>query len=238
MKDTIAVTVEHPFHAAVAAVRDALATQGFGVLTEVGLAGTLHSKLGVDLPAQRIPGACNPPLALRALQAEESIGVLLPCNITIRAIAADRTVIETLDPMAMVTVTDNERLRPVADEASRPRRCHQGVRPNHSHRGRCTHGRPARRNSRREHMELDASEMSKVVNRLKRAQGQLAGVVRMLEEGQDCEPVVTQLSAVSKALDRAGFAIIASGMKQCLRDPDNVDTLDVDKLQKLFLSLA
>nr|WP_276513297.1 DUF302 domain-containing protein [Cellulomonas hominis] len=82
------------------------------------MAGTLHSKLGVDLPAQTILGACNPPLALRALQAEESIGVLLPCNITIRAIAADRTLIETLDPMAMVAVTDNERLRPVADEAA------------------------------------------------------------------------------------------------------------------------
>ncbi|WP_147796724.1 metal-sensitive transcriptional regulator [Cellulomonas sp. Y8] len=87
-------------------------------------------------------------------------------------------------------------------------------------------------------MELDRGEMGKVVNRLKRAQGQLAAVVRMIEEGQDCEPVVTQLSAVSKALDRAGFAIIASGMKQCLTDPDDDSTLDVDKLQKLFLSLA
>jgi len=87
-------------------------------------------------------------------------------------------------------------------------------------------------------VELDPQEMGKVVNRLKRAQGQLAGVVRMLEEGRDCEDVVTQLSAVSKALDRAGFAIIASGMKQCLADPDNSDTLDVEKLQKLFLSLA
>jgi DNA-binding FrmR family transcriptional regulator len=87
-------------------------------------------------------------------------------------------------------------------------------------------------------MELDPVEMSKVVNRLKRAQGQLAGVVRMLEDGRECEDVVTQLSAVSKALDRAGFAIIASGMKQCLTEPDNSSTLDVDKLQKLFLSLA
>jgi DNA-binding FrmR family transcriptional regulator len=87
-------------------------------------------------------------------------------------------------------------------------------------------------------MELDPTEMGKVVNRLKRAQGQLAGVVRMLEDGRDCEDVVTQLSAVSKALDRAGFAIIASGMKQCLTEPDNESTLDVEKLQKLFLSLA
>lgn len=96
-------------------------------------------------------------------------------------------------------------------------------------------------------MELDKDEMVKVANRLKRAQGQLAGIVRMLDEGRDCEDVVMQLSAVSKALDRAGFAIIASGMKQCLTTPepgeaagtDPADvTLDVQKLEKLFLSLA
>ncbi|QJW36596.1 metal-sensitive transcriptional regulator [Cellulosimicrobium protaetiae] len=90
-------------------------------------------------------------------------------------------------------------------------------------------------------MELDRTDMDKVVNRLKRAQGQLAAVVRMIDEGRDCEDVVTQLSAVSRALDRAGFAIIASGMRQCLTEPseDGADpTLDVAKLEKLFLSLA
>lgn len=87
-------------------------------------------------------------------------------------------------------------------------------------------------------VELDPADMSKVVNRLKRAQGQLAGVVRMLEDGRDCGDVVTQLSAVSKAIDRAGFAIIASGMKQCLAEPEGSSALDVGKLQKLFLSLA
>jgi DNA-binding FrmR family transcriptional regulator len=87
-------------------------------------------------------------------------------------------------------------------------------------------------------MELDRTEMGKVINRLKRAQGQLAGVQRMLEEGRDCEDVVTQLAAVSRALDRAGFAIIATGMKQCLLQPDAEETLDVAKLEKLFLSLA
>ncbi|TRW44083.1 metal-sensitive transcriptional regulator [Georgenia yuyongxinii] len=87
-------------------------------------------------------------------------------------------------------------------------------------------------------MQLDRDEMGKVVNRLKRAQGQLAGVLRMLEEERDCEDVVTQLSAVSRALDRAGFAIIATGMRQCLADPENEQTLDVQKLEKLFLSLA
>lgn len=90
-------------------------------------------------------------------------------------------------------------------------------------------------------MELDPQEMTKVRNRLKRAQGQLAAVVRMIEEGDDCEDVVTQLSAVSRALDRAGFAIIASGMKQCLTRPETAGeepALDVAKLEKLFLSLA
>ncbi|MCR6688489.1 metal-sensitive transcriptional regulator [Cellulomonas sp.] len=89
-------------------------------------------------------------------------------------------------------------------------------------------------------MQLDPAEMGPVTNRLKRAQGQLAGVIRMLDEGRDCEDVVTQLSAVSRALDRAGFAIIASGMKQCMTPGDDgqESTLDVAKLEKLFLSLA
>lgn len=87
-------------------------------------------------------------------------------------------------------------------------------------------------------MELEPADMGKVVNRMKRAQGQLSGIIRMLEEGADCADVVTQLAAVSKALDRAGFAIIASGMRQCLADPDGEETLDVNRLEKLFLSLA
>lgn len=65
-------------------------------------------------------------------------------------------------------------------------------------------------------MELEPTEIKPVINRLKRAQGQLSAVVRMLEEGAECKDVVTQLSAVSKALDRAGFAIIATGLEQCL----------------------
>lgn len=85
-------------------------------------------------------------------------------------------------------------------------------------------------------MELEAASMTPVINRLKRAQGQLAAVTRMLEEGSDCKDVITQLSAVSKALDRAGFAIIASGMEQCLTDPEQ--DMDKKELEKLFLSLA
>lgn len=85
-------------------------------------------------------------------------------------------------------------------------------------------------------MQLDATELTPALNRLKRAQGQLGAVVRMIEEGRDCKDVVTQLSAVSKALDRAGFAIIASGLEQCLTNPE--ETLDKKDLEKLFLSLA
>jgi DNA-binding FrmR family transcriptional regulator len=87
-------------------------------------------------------------------------------------------------------------------------------------------------------VELDPKDMGKVINRLKRAQGQLAGVVRMLEEGRECEDIVTQLSALSRALDRAGFAIIATGMRQCLVESDGEETLHVQRLEKIFLSLA
>jgi DNA-binding FrmR family transcriptional regulator len=87
-------------------------------------------------------------------------------------------------------------------------------------------------------MELDPETMSPVINRIKRAQGQLAGVLKMLEDGRDCEDVVTQLAAVSKALDRAGFAIVATGLQQCLTQGDEIDSIDIKKMEKLFLSLA
>jgi DNA-binding FrmR family transcriptional regulator len=87
-------------------------------------------------------------------------------------------------------------------------------------------------------MELDATEMTPVINRIKRAQGQLAGVLRMLEEGRDCEDVVIQLAAVSRALDRAGFAIVASGLQQCLAGGEGLDGADVKRMEKLFLALA
>lgn len=87
-------------------------------------------------------------------------------------------------------------------------------------------------------MKLDPTEMTPVINRIKRAQGQLAGVLRMLEEGRDCEDVVTQLAAVSRALDRAGFAIVATGLQQCLAADGDLGSVDVKKMEKLFLSLA
>jgi DNA-binding FrmR family transcriptional regulator len=78
--------------------------------------------------------------------------------------------------------------------------------------------------------------MKPVINRLRRAQGQLAAVTRMIEEGQDCKSVVTQLAAVSSALDKAGFSIIADGMQRCMQQED--PGLDRAELEKLFLSLA
>jgi len=85
-------------------------------------------------------------------------------------------------------------------------------------------------------MELDPQDIKPIINRLKRAQGQLNAVTRMMEEGADCQKVVTQLAAVSKALDRAGFAIISTGLQQCLTSDE--PELDSKQLEKMFLSLA
>lgn len=85
-------------------------------------------------------------------------------------------------------------------------------------------------------MDLDPTDMKPVLNRLRRAQGQLTAVIRMIDEGKDCTSVVTQLAAVSSALDRAGFVIIASTLEKCIRQDD--PELDKAQLEKLFLSLA
>jgi len=93
-------------------------------------------------------------------------------------------------------------------------------------------------------LDLAGAELKSVLNRLRRAQGQISGVIRMIEEGRDCEEVVTQLAAASRALDRAGFAIIATGLQQCLTDVEDARRNGEDRdamrarLEKLFLSLA
>jgi len=87
-------------------------------------------------------------------------------------------------------------------------------------------------------VELAPEKMPAVLNRLRRAQGQLGGVVKMIEEGRDCQAVVTQLAAVSRALDRAGFAVISAGLKQCLLESGGQDTIDTATMEKMFLSLA
>ncbi len=87
-------------------------------------------------------------------------------------------------------------------------------------------------------VEIAPESMTAVINRLRRAQGQIGGVLRMIEEGRECQDIVTQLAAVSRAVDRAGFAVIAAGLKQCLVESDGQDTLDTKTMEKLFLSLA
>ncbi|MET9290840.1 metal-sensitive transcriptional regulator [Streptomyces sp. NPDC003077] len=91
-------------------------------------------------------------------------------------------------------------------------------------------------------LAMAAEELKTVVNRLRRAQGQIAGVIKMIEEGRDCEDVVTQLAAASRALDKAGFAIIATGLQRCLGDGELAAGEDREqmraRLEKLFLSLA
>jgi DNA-binding FrmR family transcriptional regulator len=86
-------------------------------------------------------------------------------------------------------------------------------------------------------MKIDEQATGPVLNRLRRAQGQLAGVIAMIEDGRDCQDVVTQLAAVSRALDRAGFKIVASGMRQCLSD-DGKSPMTQDQMEKMFLTLA
>ena len=80
-------------------------------------------------------------------------------------------------------------------------------------------------------------QQRKIVNRLRRAEGQLGAVIKAVDSGADCRDIVIQLSAVSKALDRAGYAIVASAMRNCIADPDD-DSMTPDELEKLFLTLA
>src|SRR5271165_3265417 len=113
----ITIRTAAPFADAVARVREALRAQGFGVLTEIDVQATLRDKLGVDMEPYLILGACNPPLAHRALTADRRIGLLLPCNVVVRT-EAGQTVIEALDPQVMITIAGEGSLQPVADEAA------------------------------------------------------------------------------------------------------------------------
>lgn len=85
-------------------------------------------------------------------------------------------------------------------------------------------------------MQLNDEATASALARLRRAHGQLGGVIRMLEEGRECRELVTQLAAVSSALDRAGFSIVASGLRQCMLEPDG--DMDQAELERLFLALA
>ncbi|MEU0112434.1 DUF302 domain-containing protein [Streptomyces bobili] len=112
------VHVDGDFAQTVTAVREALAAQGFGILTEIDVRATLKEKLGHEMEDYLILGACNPPLAHRAIEADRSIGLLLPCNVVVRS-EGERIAVQALDPGTMVTLTGQDALKPVAEEATR-----------------------------------------------------------------------------------------------------------------------
>lgn len=105
-----------PIDTAERRVREALADEGFGVLTEIDLAATLLAKMGLEIAPYRILGACRPPLAAQAVQAEPDVGLLLPCNVVLYS-QDDHTVVGALDPRTMVELTGNESMREVAEDA-------------------------------------------------------------------------------------------------------------------------
>ena len=107
-------TIEAPFGEAVSRIRDALAARGFGILTEIDVAATLKAKLGVDIPAYVILGACNPAFAHKALQAESKIGTMLPCNVIVRQEANGRVEVAAVDPVASMQAVDNPALGEIA----------------------------------------------------------------------------------------------------------------------------
>jgi len=110
--------VSHTYDVAVARVTQELQKEGFGVLTSIDVQETLKKKLGIDFTRYVILGACNPPLAHRALQAEEQIGLLLPCNVIVYE-KEGKTVVAAFDPMMMTSVLDNAKISPIAAEVKR-----------------------------------------------------------------------------------------------------------------------
>jgi len=114
---TLTTQLAQPYAAAVEAVRAALTQQGFGILTEIDLKDTFKTKLDVDVAPQVILGACRPALAYEALSAEPSIAAVLPCNVVVRALDEDTTIVEAFDPDAMMGLADNDALSAVAADA-------------------------------------------------------------------------------------------------------------------------
>ncbi|MFP5343950.1 MAG: DUF302 domain-containing protein [Candidatus Limnocylindria bacterium] len=113
---TFGSTLRLPVDEARSLVEAALQAEGFGVLTEIDVAATMQAKLGIEHAPYLILGACNPALAHRALQADPSIGALLPCNVVIRD-HDGRTIVEAMDPRAVMDLVENPEVAAVADEA-------------------------------------------------------------------------------------------------------------------------
>src|SRR5271169_3288962 len=121
MTIALSTTLHTSFDEAVERTRKALAQQGFGVLTEIDMKATLKAKLGEDMEDYLILGACNPPLAHRAVNVDRQIGLLLPCNVVVRAdpdAPGDTVLVEAMDPQIMVRIIDQPGLRNVADQAT------------------------------------------------------------------------------------------------------------------------
>ena len=117
MDHAITVTTGLSFEDALQATRERLSDEGFGILTEIDLAATLKDKIGADLPPQVILGACRPPLAHAAIQAEPSIGVFLPCNVVVRVDDRGRTLVEAMNPEFMTQIGPGAALVEVAADA-------------------------------------------------------------------------------------------------------------------------
>jgi uncharacterized protein (DUF302 family) len=117
----ISTPLHTSFEDAVVRTREALAEQGFGVLTEIDVKGTLKAKLGHDMEDYLILGACNPPLAHRAVNADRQIGLLLPCNVVVRADLTDdeSVIVEAMNPQILVEVTGEPALREIAGEVTK-----------------------------------------------------------------------------------------------------------------------
>src|ERR1700694_4065493 len=120
MSLALSTTLHTSFADAVARTREALAQQGFGVLTEIDMKATLKAKLGEDMEDYLILGACNPPLAHRTVNVDRQIGLLLPCNVVVRTdpSAENTVIVDAMNPRIMVDVTNEPRLRDVADDVA------------------------------------------------------------------------------------------------------------------------
>jgi uncharacterized protein (DUF302 family) len=104
------------FDEAISKVIEELKKEGFGVLTDIDVQATLKKKLDVDFRKYRILGACNPPFAYQALQVEDKIGTMLPCNVIVQELAANKTELAAIDPVASMMAIDNPKLKGVAEQ--------------------------------------------------------------------------------------------------------------------------